>query len=107
MASLKYQPYRGYGTAHPWYWYYCYPRPYPRRLRTRSDWRLDVPLLDNLTGEPTAFWLRPFSGRRESRYQKQVAHRSFRREAKRLIAQELAGRDDVSQAFRFCGDWLD
>lgn len=101
----KYQPYRGYGCARPWNWYYSYPN-IPRRVRTRGDWRLDTPLVDE-DGDANAFWHRPFVGRRDSIYEKRLAHRVFRRRAKAAIRRELAGDDAVSHNFRYYGDWLD
>lgn len=111
QPTATYQPYRGYGTAHPWYWYACYPNPL-RRVRTRSDWRLDIPPVDD-DGDENAVWQRPFSNRRESAYQKRLAHRRFRRRVRLALRDELtlrASGDDypaISHRFRYYGDWLD
>lgn len=106
----KYQPYQGYHTK-PWL---SYDQPgYGRRIRTRSDWhydrcpwRLDTGGIwwrPRSEGRRWAFWNR--RGDYSLAYSKQVAHRTFRRQAKRAIQRELA-REEVSHNFRYCSERL-
>ena len=108
----KYQPYRGY-HAKPWL-SYGFPG-YGRRIRTRSDWhydwrpryfRISFPgMTVREDNQRWAFWHRA-SDNGGSVYEKRLAHRTFRRWAKRAIQRELAG-EEVSQNFRYSGTWLD
>lgn len=106
QPPAKYQPYRGYGCAHPWYWYVCSPNV-PTRVRTRSDWRLNIPAWDYLYDEANAQHYRPFSRRSRSVFEKRRVHRAFRQRVKAALRAELCGDDAVSHNFRFYGDWLD
>ena len=125
----KYQPYHGYGCAHPFIWYGNIG-PCPVRVRTRGDWRWNVrPRVCAEFHMPHwrermewcdqcgivhcawcgcyAPWHRPDKSSNGSRYEKRLAHRTFRRWARHAIVRELRGDDAVSHNFRYCGDWLD
>lgn len=117
---MQYQPYRGYGYAHPGYWNRSGP---PTRLRTRSasllNWYFgwcwecwahhayaERQALPAHAHRGDAWWQQPHAST-SSVFQKRLVHRQFRAQAKRLIARELAGDEAVSHAFRICGDYLD
>ncbi len=111
-TANKYQPYWGY-HAKPWL---SYGEPgYGKRIRTRSDWHYDCRPWRSAAGEVWGHarsegrrW--PFWRRDEnsdgSVSEKKLAHRMFRRWAKRAIRRELDG-EEVSHNFRYSGDWLD
>lgn len=120
MRVLKYQPYRGYGAGKPWHHYgHCQYAPFPRRIRTKGDWRWDcrpVPEGEHAYHLLTGRWgraemiqcracgqvhcsvcrcYRPWKKRDDtggggSVYEKRLAHHTFRRWCRRAIAQELA-----------------
>lgn len=126
-VSYKYQPYQGYGCAHPSLWYSSFG--YLLRVRTCSDWRYaqrqpyhpehqhtrwDRYVLCRKCGrthciacgcryQPWKRWAKDSAG---SVYEKQRLHRLFRRQVKRAIQRELAG-EEVSHNFWISGDWLD
>jgi hypothetical protein len=101
----KYQPYWGYGCAHPWIWYGVWPRV-PKRVRTRNGWR--HPFTDNdLWRRHQAPWKRSDKDSIHSVYEKKRVHRIFRRRAKLAIYRELMGDDHVLHNFRVSGNYLD
>lgn len=134
---MKYQPYRGYGGGKPWYWYgeSCYPR----RIKVKGDWRM-ASRPPHLPDQVCCDWHAQKYGQRIERcrtcgklcchwcgcwhpwkkwghdsagstWEKNLAHRTFRRWARRAIQEEISFVDpedaDVSHAFRYCGTWLD
>jgi hypothetical protein len=96
-VPAKYQPYRGYGCAHPHLWYGPRAIP-PRRLRTRSDWRYPAMRVP---------WRRLTHDSADAGYEKRQIHRAFRHHARAALRRELTGDDAVSHNFRAYGDWLD
>ena len=111
-CSNKYQPYQGYDKK-PWLGYGL--PGYGRRIRTCGDWHYDCrpsqyylskyPMGVRPDGQRWGFWQRS-SDNGGSVYEKRLAHRMFRRWAKRAIQRELAG-EEISHTFRYCGNWLD
>ncbi len=128
---MKYQPYHGYGCAHPFLWYFASES---RRVRTRSDWRYPRPApVCDITHQARGRyavercpgcghvhcrvcgcdqpWKRPAKSSKHSVFEKRLTHRLFRRMARNAIAREL--RDPggagaaVSHAFIVSGDYLD
>lgn len=112
-TSNKYQPYRGYGRK-PWLGYtslYC-----GRRVRTQGDWHYDLHPWRSQPDKPRRFpfWRRFATDNTSgSVYEKHLAHRTFRRQAKDAIRRELLQQcakveyPDISHDFRYYGNWLD
>lgn len=102
---FKYQPYHGYYRK-PWPWYWCPEGSYPRRIRTRSDWRWNREPRWWQSADRLNMWWRILDST-DSTYEKRLAHRTFRRMVKQAIACELQGDDAVSHRLHYWGDWLD
>lgn len=104
---MIYQPYQGYGSAHPFLWY-C-DAACPKRLRTRSDWRYpsSPPSAEVYDWRPYTPWKRWAKDSAASVYEKQRTHRVFRRRARLAIWRELGGDEGVSHHFIAVGDYLD
>lgn len=127
QPTAKYQPYQGYHYAQPHLWYSdAVP---PKRIRTKGDWRYPSKTPDHYhndhrfraphieqcrgCGKVHCYWChcdQPWKrwahNSNDARHEKQLAHRTFRKQAKRLIQRELAG-EEVSHNFIYSGDWLD
>ncbi|HEY7123832.1 MAG TPA: hypothetical protein VH540_07755 [Ktedonobacterales bacterium] len=126
--SNKYQPYHGYGSAHPWIWYGG-SLGYPPRVRTLNGWHhaYKPPYHPDHQHYPKAIvsaccrcgrthcrfcgcrykpWKRRDKDSEGSVSEKQHLHRAFRRQSKRAIQRELAG-EEISHNFRVYGTWLD
>ncbi len=124
----KYQPYHGYGAAHPFLWN-RFVADYPHRVHTRSDWRYatEPPYHPEHQHYPKLTisacrrcgrthcrwcgciyqpWKRAAKDSDGSVFEKRRLHRVFRRQAKRAIQRELAG-EEISHNFRVSGPWLD
>jgi len=105
QPPAKYQPYHGYGFAHPWLWYGIWAST-PKRVRTRNGWRHPIPRRE-LWIRRYQPWKRHDKDSNASVYEKKRVHRIFRRRAKFAIYRELAGDDNVSHNFIVSGDYLD